>query len=250
MQLLTEAAGSTPGRLCVLGAGNCNDVDLVRLNKIFTEIVLMDIDRSAMEAAVSLHVPESERRCFQIAEAFDVTGILERLQANDAKEEGSSAGRDVMTLLSGEPPMVPHSPFDCVLSGCLLSQMIDSVNLSLGANHPLFVPIVLALRRQHLKSLVQCLAIGGRGVLVFDFVSSQSLPGLMRLEESRLGQALFEAIQAKNFFTGLNPFAVQAELQSHADFVGRVTDVRLHSPWRWDIGVKQFAVSAISFTRL
>jgi hypothetical protein len=127
--------------------------------------------------------------------------------------------------------------------------LLDSVILALGANHPLLVPVVLALRRQHMRAIVHNLSANGRGVCIFDFLSSQTLPNLMQIDESRLRQALMESINAKNFFTGLNPFAVQAELQTHSDFAGLITDIRLHPPWRWNIGTKQFAVSAISFLR-
>ena len=119
----------------------------------------------------------------------------------------------------------------------------------MGGNHPALASVILALRRQHLRTMIQSIRAGGFGLVIFDFVSSQTLPELMRFDESILNSALVNAINEKNFFTGLNPFAVQAELQKHPDFLGLVTDVRLHPPWRWDLGHKQFAVSAISFRR-
>jgi hypothetical protein len=141
------------------------------------------------------------------------------------------------------------APFDCIASTCLLSELIDSIVLAMGASHPNIAPVILALRKQHLRTLIQSLRPGGSGVVIFDFVSNQTIPELMRIDERILNVALADAIHAKNFFTGLNPFAVQAELQTHPDFSGLVTDIQLHSPWRWDIGQKQFAVSAISFRR-
>src|SRR3954447_9511200 len=41
------------GRLCVLGAGNCNDLDLPTLAEVFDEIHLVDLDPAALEAAVA-----------------------------------------------------------------------------------------------------------------------------------------------------------------------------------------------------
>jgi len=248
MHLIKQAAGSTSGRLCVLGAGNCNDLDLVELLNVFGEIVLVDVDRAATEIAVVNGLRESLRERVHVADSTDVTGAFERLQTADAKDFNSNATNDLLTLLTINPQL-PLSPFDCIASTCLLSQLIDSVVLVLGTNHPSIVPIILALRRQHLRTLVHSLVAGGRGLLVFDFVSSQSVPGLMQIDDARLNQTLIEAINAKNFFTGLNPFAVQAELKTHSDFAGLITDIRLHPPWRWDIGIKQFAVSAISFRR-
>ncbi|MCA9022365.1 MAG: hypothetical protein KDA74_19585, partial [Planctomycetaceae bacterium] len=45
---LTELAQSSRGRLCVLGAGNCNDLDLQKLSQVYSEIHLVDLDESAL----------------------------------------------------------------------------------------------------------------------------------------------------------------------------------------------------------
>ncbi len=248
MQLLMQVAGPTSGRLCVLGSGNCNDLDLIVLLNAFEELVLVDVDRATTELAITTGLKGSQPERIHVAESTDVTGVFKRLQAADVKELGASAAAEILKLLT-ITLQLPLSPFDCVVSTCLLSQLIDSVVLALGTDHPSVVPIILALRKQHLRTVVHNLSAGGRGLLVFDFVSSHSLPGLMQIDDSRLNQTLIEAINAKNFFTGLNPFAVQAELQTHSDFAGLINDIRLHPPWRWDIGEKQFAVSAISFRR-
>lgn len=248
MRLLKQAAGDLPGRLCVLGAGNCNDLDLGDLLAEYLEIVLVDLDRAASVSAVTTAIDDSLRHRIHIADSTDVTGAFERLQVADTKDFGSDAAADLLRLFSAVP-QIPFAPFDCIVSTCLLSQLIDSLVLALGLDHPSIVPLILALRKQHLRTLVQSLVPDGRGLLIFDFVSSQSLPNLMQIDEGHLNHTLIDAINAKNFFTGLNPFAVQAEMATHADLAGLIRNIRLHPPWRWDIGQKQFAVSAISFVR-
>lgn len=248
MRLLKQAAGDLPGRLCVLGAGNCNDLDLGDLLAEYLEIVLVDLDRAASVSAVTTAIDDSLRHRIHIADSTDVTGAFECLQVADTKDFGSDAAADLLRLFSAVP-QIPFAPFDCIVSTCLLSQLIDSLVLALGLDHPSIVPLILALRKQHLRTLVQSLVQGGRGLLIFDFVSSQSLPNLMQIDEGHLNHTLIDAINAKNFFTGLNPFAVQAEMATHADLAGLIRNIRLHPPWRWDIGQKQFAVSAISFVR-
>ena len=32
------------GRLCILGAGNCNDLDLTKLLEVFEQVVFVDLD--------------------------------------------------------------------------------------------------------------------------------------------------------------------------------------------------------------
>ena len=248
MRLLKQAAGDLPERLCVLGAGNCNDLDLGDLLAEYLEIVLVDLDRAASVSAVATAIDDSLRHRIHIADSTDVTGAFECLQVADTKDFGSDAAADLLRLFSAVP-QIPFAPFDCIVSTCLLSQLIDSLVLALGQDHPSIVPLILALRKQHLRTLVQSLVQGGRGLLIFDFVSSQSSPNLMQIDEGHLNHTLIDAINAKNFFTGLNPFVVQAEMATHADLSGLIRNIRLHPPWRWDIGQKQFAVSAISFVR-
>jgi len=56
------------------------------------------------------------------------------------------------------------------------------------------------------------------------------------------------AIQAGNFYTGLHPAAL---LQTAGGLVaqGRLCDLQLHSPWRWTLGARAYAVTALSFRR-
>ena len=246
-------AGNCLPRGAVLGAGNCNDVDLNELLAKFQSLKLIDVDAEATARAVDNLVDPSCRERVSVASA-DLTGAFDYLQAtcgksNDAQPREPFDANKLKKYLEVTPHL-DGAPFDCVLSSCLMSQLVDSIVLAIGAQHPSLVELILAVRRQHLRTLVQALVPSGRGVLVFDFVSSQTLPQLTQLAEGELNQALLAAIAAKNFFTGLNPFAVQSELTNHAEFVGKVSEVRLLPPWRWDIGVKQFAVSAIVFNRV
>src|SRR5512133_384324 len=50
--------GAPRGRLCVLGAGKCNDLDLEQLAARFSELHLVDFEPSALAAAVSRQRPE------------------------------------------------------------------------------------------------------------------------------------------------------------------------------------------------
>jgi hypothetical protein len=249
MQLLMQFAGTPPGKLCVLGAGNCNDLNLPELLSRFREICLVDLDRAAPELAVARRLSAPHLSRVHVAASTDVTGIYRLLQTATENPDIPLDSGAVLTLLAAAPPQFPGAPFDCVVSGCLLSQLIDSAQLALGANHASLFEVILALREQHLRTLVQTLAPGGRGLLISDFVSSQSLPQLMQIEASRLAPTLLQAIAAKNFFTGLNPFAIQNALQTNPQFAGTLADIQLHHPWRWDIGRKQFAVFAISFQK-
>src|SRR5262245_2519766 len=62
---LPNAATSACRSLCVLGAGNCNDVDLAALCSHFGSVTLVDADRDAVASGVqrqlSSHATESQR---------------------------------------------------------------------------------------------------------------------------------------------------------------------------------------------
>src|SRR5689334_14745297 len=51
--VLARAPSGDQGRLCVLGAGKCNDLDLERLGEAYGELHLVDIEPSAVASAVA-----------------------------------------------------------------------------------------------------------------------------------------------------------------------------------------------------
>ena len=51
-------------RLCVLGAGNCNDLDLNQLLQVYDEIHLVDLDQSALEYALEAQNLSEESAVF------------------------------------------------------------------------------------------------------------------------------------------------------------------------------------------
>src|SRR3954452_18851336 len=57
-----NVSAAARGKLCVLGAGNCNDLDLPRLLESFDQIDLVDIDPTALSTAVRRQGVESDRR--------------------------------------------------------------------------------------------------------------------------------------------------------------------------------------------
>ena len=68
--------------LCVLGAGNCNDVDLKALTEAFEEVHLVDLDAPALEAAVERQgVKESPR--MKLHGGIDHEKLTYRYQGRD-----------------------------------------------------------------------------------------------------------------------------------------------------------------------
>jgi len=248
-ELLLADRPRSGGRLAVLGAGNCNDLELDQLATAFDEVHLFDLDGAALADAVARQlVPQSDM--FRLHGGVDVTGIVDELArccADEPPQESGALNRLIASATSGGPAL--GGPFDVVVSACLLTQLIDTVRLAIGDRHPRLVDFVLAVRDRHLRLLAELLAPGGRGVLVTDIVSSDTCPELMTLDESDLLVRLRQWVARGNFFTGANPFVLAARFGQDDWLKENVTDVRLDQPWIWQIGPRAYVVCAITFTR-
>src|SRR5262249_21905853 len=145
-------------------------------------------------------------------------------------------------------PALP-GPFTVAASTCLLSQLINAVVQAVGATHPRFLPLIQAVRAGHLRLLNRLIAPGGRGVLITDFVSSQTVPNLATLPENALENTLVELIRQGNFFHGLNPYALIAAFRGDSAASSGAIDVQSLRPWRWNLGPRLYAVWGLKWRR-
>ena len=114
------AAGG--GRLCLLGAGVANDVDLDALGALFAEIHLVDIDADAIQTARARARPETAAH-LQLHAPCDLSGVFDRMDGwaqspPDTAELRPLADAAVARVVAGLP-----GPFDLVVSCCLLTQL-------------------------------------------------------------------------------------------------------------------------------
>ncbi len=247
-RLLTEAA-SPDARLCVLGAGNSNDIDLRALLQAYAELHLVDLDPAALSFGVR------QQNCgptapIRLYGGVDLTFIMDRLARCAAGTPPTDDELDACAhaLIDPRPLDVP-GPFDVVASVCVLSQLVQSVEMAIGQRHARFLEMVTRVRAQHLRLLLDLLRPGGRAVLVLDFISSQTCPDLCQIPESGLLDKARELIANHNFFTGVNP-AVAARLFASDPALSRsVARVQLTEPWRWDFGPRTYLVCAILVRR-
>ena len=222
-RLLEQAAAAVGNRdaessLCVLGAGNGNDLDLAVLCQRYDRITLVDLDDEALDHLIGSQITDSLSRQIEIVGGVDLSGMLE-------EQSGSSPGGDLsleqwMERARNPAKPEPLSRYSVVASTCLLTQLIDSVAIATGKNwkasnaqvspgqpipEPALAERCLAIRDGHLRLLGELVAPGGVIVLITDFVSSNTLPELIDVEERDLGRLCSSAINGGNFFTGANP---------------------------------------------
>lgn len=197
--LVGQIARSLPNasRLCVLGAGNVNDLDLSRVLTDCAELHLVDIDGEAMERGVQRQGMAGEAR------------IVIHGQQDLRRPWSHGLG------------------FDIVLSAGMLSQLVDQARLTCSGG----LVEVLDARDQHLAALVNLTRDAGKAILVTDVVSSMTVPGLEDATAAELAELLPRLIADSNFFTGCNPAALVNVFHT----IDRVASVSATTPWIWPV---------------
>jgi hypothetical protein len=214
--LALEAAGG--GRLCILGAGNANDLDLPRLGRGAREIHLVDLDRPALQRAraragraLVLHAPVD-------------AGLSAPPGRWRSAPPSSAQHRELPALVAAAVRAALPGPFDVVVSDCLLTQIYEDCFRSLGRVPWLGQVLELALA-VHLE-VMAALAAGGRGLLATDALSSETYP----LDEAPVDgcERLHELGRQGRLFTGTDPPALLSALRAAGARLPR-----LLPPWSW-----------------
>ncbi len=218
--------------IALLGAGNCNDVDLRALEQQFRDIHLVDIDRAAVEHARA-HQPLHVGSAIRLDAPVDLSGSLDwlpihRHRAPTAVELGGWAKNAAARVLSAVP-----ATFDTVISTCLLSQLMHACSVGLGESNPFLHVIACATAVAHLRSLLALVRPGGTAVIVTDIVSSAAYP-----LESVWGQIepleiLARVDREDSAQSGTAPSFLLEVLAGDAEIAPSIEPARLVSPWLW-----------------
>ncbi|MDX6555295.1 MAG: hypothetical protein QOD86_1490 [Miltoncostaeaceae bacterium] len=217
---LLRAAAAAAGRehLVILGAGNCNDVDLTELSEAFAAVTLVDIDAAAMARAARPLGRGARARLSRHALDLGVAdGATARRVLGDAGRAAS-----------------------VVLSATLLTQLIASDPAPGGAAG--------CVRRRHLTLMRRLLAPGARAILVTDLVSSAQTGALCGPEARRPGAVLAECCAVGDYFAGTRPRDVLADMAALPDLAP--ASLRRSAPWVWTIeDPYAYLVYAAAFAR-
>jgi hypothetical protein len=246
---LTE--GRRPGAqsLTLLGAGNCNDVDLRALTRFFDRITLVDLDESAVAAGMQRQdVAAAECEAIRVAAPFDLAWPMSEWLSGSAPE--SLCPDDCLNRLASEDrtEFGNLEPADVVVSLCLLSQMMEAAALvSCFRGERRQEQLRSALRIGHLRRMLRLLKPRGRALLVSDIVSSDTEPRLLRAAGHELPKLLKHCLTQGNFFAGLHPGVMLRDLTTDPALASACSTPVMHPPWIWTMGPRAYAVYAISF---
>jgi hypothetical protein len=231
------AVGRRGGTLALLGAGNCNDVDLARLTQRYREVHLVDVDRDAVHGAVA-------RQSREVASALvphaplDLSGFLDRLP--ELRSRRATPGELGALPESGATQVLTSLPFrfDTVASTCLLSQLMHGCFSGLGPAHPQLHMLGSAAAVVHVRSLLRLLKPGGTAILVSDLCSSETYP-LDEESTAQDGLVLLEYLdETGNVFSGTSISMIRNILAEDPYVAPLVESSRLVRPWLWPVSEK------------
>lgn len=246
--LIRASRGDAPGPLYVLGAGNCNDLDLPRLATAYDEIHLVDLDLGALRAGVRRQAASGGRiHCHRV----DLSGVASSLRRWTVSSPSNvDIDRCLFRLEDGAERRWPgRAAANVVASTGLLSQMTGMAIRTLGVDHPRAFEVALAIRDAHLSHLAQILEPNGTGVVITDITSSGTVGSLDRVDRSGLLALTERLADLGDVTTGTNPLGIEASLRMQPENLA-VTHVTRHEPWVWNLTpTKAELMVAISFRR-
>ncbi|RUL82948.1 hypothetical protein [Tautonia sociabilis] len=242
-----QGGGQGASRLCVLGVGNANDLDLPALLARHREVHLVDLDAGALAGAAERQ-GVAGRPGLILHGGLDVSAMLDAISGwSPFAEVGPADLRALAEWPAGRVPMVLPGPFDRVASTCLLSQLVETASHALGDRHPRFGAVAEAIRDGHLRLLARLTAPGGEATLITDVVSTRNLPALSGLPEEEFPELLPMLARTRNHMHGLHPAELRGRLRDDPVLSSKVTGVRPARPWAWRLHDRTYLVWALSF---
>jgi hypothetical protein len=241
--ILDRAPAGDGGRLCLLGAGNANDVDLEALAARFAEVHLVDLDADAV-AGARARVSEGRRARVIVQAPVDLSGLFPQLEAWARKPPAVEAIADAVEEGVARLEALPGGPFDLVVSCCLLSQLQRVLLEVLGDRHPRFEELRAAINHVHVLGLAGLIGPGGKALLVTDLTSNETYPPLDHLSgddasEARLAALMSDLVHAGNVMAALHPGILSGILRHDEELRARYQVRFPVGPWLWHNGPAQ-----------
>jgi hypothetical protein len=250
---LLRAAGGTT--MAVLGAGNCNDLDLCALAPQFHRIHLLDLDVDAVTRA-RRRLPGPIAQQIAVHAPVDFSGAYDRLSGLRGKTltpaQLMTFPGDALDRALARLPLLasPGGHVDTVLSACCLSQIMHSCYLALG-QHPQLDAIATALARVHVRLLLSLVRPGGQVLLVSDMVSTETFP-LEEMWGTQPATALMAELERSgNFLSGTAPTFIKRLFTTDPGAAAMIDGSPVTAPpWLWRLGPDlTFLVYALSVRR-
>ena len=238
-EIAERAPASGRGRLCLLGAGNANDVDLDALAARYAEIHLVDIDPGAVARAAA-RVSEARRAQIVAHVPVDASGLFDRLEGWAANPPAPDAIGGVIAAAVARVVAALPAPFDVVASCSLLTQLQLVLLQVIGDTNPRFGELREAVNRAHVRVLGALLAPGGVALLVTDLTDSGIYPPLNHVAANAdLGRLMSDIIAGGHFIFVAHPGQLSSEMRRDPELKQQFAVRFPIGPWLWRNGPSQ-----------
>lgn len=235
-EILKLAPGPAPGendarggRLCLLGAGNANDLDLEALAARFDEVHLVDIDPSALSRATGRQSPAVRARLRSHA-PVDLSGLYHQLERRTRLPPTD----ELVTVGTAEVLRQLPSNFDVVASCCVLSQMAWALEYLASPDGRPVPALEQALLRIHLRAVLRLIRPSGAVLLVSDLTSSLFYPLLDELEPDEDLRVLTQKLAAQRAaYAVCNPELVRQIIRHDTELAQICLPPTQGEPWLW-----------------
>ncbi|MEO8184271.1 MAG: hypothetical protein ABI895_36080 [Deltaproteobacteria bacterium] len=232
--ILERCAPRSGDRLCILGAGNCQDLELPELASRYRELHLVDLDEQALTRARDRQ-PRSVREQLVLHPGLDLSQLLGELDASRAlawaperlaQQPGSAAAQIARAI---------GARFESVVSACVLSQMQLALCTELSEAHPLFAALSYTLGLTHLRTLAALSAPGGRALLCSDVADEQLAPLAGLGPDANLLELLAQLVLAGEVFHSVDPVLMSQMLIDDPLLARDVLLQPLRDVWLWQL---------------
>ena len=253
MRLLEAIPRQRSDGLCVLGAGNCDDLDLPLLVHAFGDVHLVDLDGDALARGMA-RVPEPVRRRIVAHGGVDLSGGLRHIDDWGERHPGAAGFRASALETAGTIGTEMGRTFDVVLSTGLLSQLARPFRRTLAMTPADWKEFTGALALGHLATMLRLMRGGAAGVLACDVASSAGSPLLAELaaaagtDEAAFASSVEAQVHAGTLTLSPDPRA-WIRLLENPPLAAEVERPRLTAPWLWDLGGVRALVYGLLFSR-
>jgi hypothetical protein len=238
-QQMALTQGLRGERIAVLGAGNCNDLELPALVQGFEEVHLFDIDAEAIDKALEGQNRDVQRACR--LHAHDLTGVASFLEDWQASPP-DPLDAQVAAWSKLSPLLHEAGQFDAVLSTCMLSQVAINLRDFFGLT-PALNSALLAAIAGHIMLASALTKVGGVVLVTSDCITNR-YPIHQEAQARGPLDAIFHLAAQGAAFPGTDPDLIAALLAT-PDF----SRPQFKNAWIWDLSEQSYLVYAVQAAR-
>ncbi len=231
------------GTLAVVGAGNCNDVELARLSESFARVDLIDLDADALQHGLKREFGDSPPANLRTLGGVDLTGLGKRPRNAPPVQEKSL--KFVTRLEKHRCEEFEAAAYDRVLSSSMIGAGISNLTTVMSAKHKLFLKSAQAIRDAHVQQLVDMLKPGGFGAMVLELISSDAIPDLTKWTAKQLLPAFDQIVRQGPTFPGAHPEQLGRALVE----TKQIAALNGLSPWRFTLGQRVYLMYGLTFLK-